>query len=203
MTQQTTTAAALPAHPDADPSPRTATAILAGGCFWCVEAVFRELRGVIKVEPGYCGGSQETANYSDVCTGRTSHAEAIRISYNPEEITFDALLTVFFSVAHDPTHKDRQGNDRGRQYRSAIFYSDPDQEAAAQAAIAELRENQVFKDPIVTEVVPAPPFYVAEIYHHNYAACHPSQPYISHIATPKVEKLRRYFVRLLRTEPLS
>lgn len=201
MTQQTT--AASPTHPTIDPAPRITTAILAGGCFWCVEAVFRELRGVVKVEPGYCGGSQETAHYSHVCTGRTNHAEAVRITYNPEEISYEALLTVFFSVAHDPTHKDRQGNDRGRQYRSVIFYTDPAQESAAKAAIADLSKDKVFKDPIVTEVVPAAPFYVAEVYHHNYAACHPAQPYISHISTPKVEKLRRYFVRLLRTEPLT
>lgn len=178
------------------------TAILAGGCFWCVEAVFRELDGVVKVESGYCGGTRETADYQQVCTGRTDHAEAVRISYDARRISYEDLLKVFFSVAHDPTQKDRQGNDRGRQYRSAIFSVDEKQRAAAMAAIERLTRDQFFKDPIVTEVVTEHPFYPAESYHNNYAACHPSQPYIAHVATPKVEKLRRYFRHMLRDEPL-
>ncbi len=178
------------------------TAILAGGCFWCVEAVFRELDGVVKVESGYCGGTRETADYQQVCTGRTDHAEAVRISYDARRISYEDLLKVFFSVAHDPTQKDRQGNDRGRQYRSAIFSVDEKQRAAAMAAIERLTRDQFFKDPIVTEVVTEHPFYPAENYHNNYAACHPSQPYIAHVATPKVEKLRRYFGHMLRDEPL-
>ncbi|MHB1670950.1 MAG: peptide-methionine (S)-S-oxide reductase MsrA [Acidiferrobacter sp.] len=177
------------------------TAILAGGCFWCVEAVFRELDGVVKVESGYCGGTRETADYQQVCTGRTDHAEAVRISYDARRISYEDILKVFFSVAHDPTQKDRQGNDRGRQYRSAIFYVDEKQRAAAMAAIERLTRDQFFKDPIVTEVVTEHPFYPAESYHNNYAACHPSQPYIAHVATPKVEKLRRYFRHMLRDEP--
>ena len=178
------------------------TAILAGGCFWCVEAVFRELDGVVKVESGYCGGTRETADYQQVCTGRTDHAEAVRISYDARRVSYEDLLKVFFSVAHDPTQKDRQGNDRGRQYRSAIFSVDEKQRAAAKAAIERLTRDQFFKDPIVTEVVTEHPFYPAENYHNNYAACHPSQPYIAHVATPKVEKLRRYFRHMLRDEPL-
>ena len=178
------------------------TAILAGGCFWCVEAVFRELDGVVKVESGYCGGTRETADYQQVCTGRTDHAEAVRISYDARRVSYEDLLKVFFSVAHDPTQKDRQGNDRGRQYRSAIFSVDEKQRAAAMAAIERLTRDQFFKDPIVTEVVTEHPFYPAENYHNNYAACHPSQPYIAHVATRKVEKLRRYFRHMLLDEPL-
>ncbi|MHB8252557.1 MAG: peptide-methionine (S)-S-oxide reductase MsrA [Acidiferrobacter sp.] len=200
MTEQDTKT--LSAQADADITPHTSLAILAGGCFWCLEAVFRELSGVVKVEPGYCGGSQDTADYRQVCTGHTDHAEAIRIHYDQNQITYGALLKIFFAVAHDPTQKDRQGNDRGRQYRSAIFYTNDEQKIAAEAAIDELTRDQVFKDPVVTEVLPAAPFYLAESYHHNYAACHPNQPYITHISAPKVEKLRRYFVRMLRTEPL-
>jgi len=183
-------------------TPAVGIAVLAGGCFWCLEAVFRELSGVLKVEPGYCGGSQDTADYEQVCAGGTDHAEAVRIQYDQNQITYDALLKVFFSVAHDPTQKDRQGNDRGRQYRSAIFYADNEQRIAAHTAIEELTRSQIHEEPIVTEVVPLAPFYLAEAHHHNYAACHPSQPYITHIATPKVEKLRRYFAHMLRTKPL-
>ncbi len=187
----------LPTEPDVE------IAVLAGGCFWCVEAVFRELRGVLKVESGYCGGTRETADYQQVCTGRTDHAEAVRISYDRRQIRYEDLLMVFFSIAHDPTQKDRQGNDRGRQYRSAIFYNDERQQAAATTLIAQLTRDQVFKNPIVTEIVPASPFYPAEAYHNNYAACHPDQPYVVHVATPKVTKLRRYFTRMLRHAPLS
>ncbi len=179
------------------------TAILAGGCFWCVEAVFRELHGVTQVEPGYCGGTRETATYDQVCTGRTGHAEAIRVSYDPRLISYPELLKVFFSVAHDPTQKDRQGNDRGRQYRSAIFYEDEEQRAAAATAMAQLTQDRVFKDPIVTELVPATVFFPAEPYHNNYAAHHPNQPYIAYVASPKVQKLRRYFAHMVRREPLG
>lgn len=195
MTEQRAVLSALADNPS-----QSAFAILAGGCFWCVEAVFRELRGVIKVEPGYCGGSAATAGYEQVCTGRTDHAEAIRIEYDPTQISYNDLLKIFFSVAHDPTQKDRQGNDRGRQYRSAIFYVDENQRMLAQAAIEELERDQVFKGPIVTEVQSLSTFYVAESYHHNYAACHPNQPYIAQVSTPKVQKLRRYFARMLQTE---
>jgi len=184
-------------------TPDTQVAVLAGGCFWCLEAVFCELDGVLKVEPGYCGGTQETANYRQVCTGHTDHAEAVRMEFDPNRISYEDLLKVFFAVAHDPTQKDRQGNDRGRQYRSAIFYVNPDQKRAADQAIEKLTHDRVFKDPIVTEVVPLQAFYLAEPYHHNYAACHPNQPYITHVSTPKVEKLRRYFVRMLSAQPAS
>ena len=184
-------------------NPPTGVAVLAGGCFWCLEAVFCELDGVLKVEPGYCGGTEETANYREVCTGRTDHAEAVRIEFDENKIGYEDLLRVFFTVAHDPTQKDRQGNDRGHQYRSAIFYVNPDQKRAADQALETLARDRVFNDPIVTEVVPLRAFYLAEAYHHNYAACHPNQPYIAHVSTPKVEKLRRYFVRMLRADPVS
>ncbi len=187
----------LPTGPD------TEIAILAGGCFWCVEAVFRELHGVLAVESGYCGGTRETADYQQVCAGHTDHAEAVRISYDPRQVRYEDLLTVFFSIAHDPTQKDRQGNDRGRQYRSVIFYGDERQRAAATAVIEQLGRERVFKDPIVTEVVVASPFYPAEAYHNNYAACHPEQPYVAHVAAPKVGKLRQYFAHMLRRAPLS
>lgn len=193
---------ATPENTTAETLAEIETAILAGGCFWCVEAVFRELDGVVRVESGYCGGTRETADYRRVCTGRTDHAEAVRISFDARHVSYEDLLKVFFSVAHDPTQKDRQGNDRGRQYRSAIFYVDEKQRAAAVAAIERLTRDQFYKDPIVTEVVPENSFYPAESYHNNYAACHPSQPYIAHVAAPKVEKLRRYFKHMLRHEPL-
>lgn len=182
---------------------RIETAVLAGGCFWCLEAVFRELHGVLKVDSGYCGGTPDTADYEQVTTGRTDHAEAVRISYDPRQIRYEDLLTVFFSIAHDPTQKDRQGNDRGRQYRSVIFYADESQKTAATAAIEQLTRDQVYKDPIVTEVVAQTPFYPAEAYHNNYAACHPDQPYVAHVAAPKVSKLRRYFAHMLHRAPLS
>ncbi len=182
---------------------RIETAVLAGGCFWCLEAVFRELHGVLKVDSGYCGGTPDTADYEQVTTGRTDHAEAVRISYDPRQIRYEDLLTVFFSIAHDPTQKDRQGNDRGRQYRSVIFYADESQKTAATAAIEQLTRDQVYKDPIVTEVVAQAPFYPAEAYHNNYAACHPDQPYVAHVAAPKVSKLRRYFAHMLHRAPLS
>lgn len=184
-------------------NPKTNVAVLAGGCFWCLEAVFCELDGILKVEPGYCGGTEETANYRQVCTGHTDHAEAVRVEFDQNTISYEDLLNVFFTIAHDPTQKDRQGNDRGRQYRSAIFYVNPDQKRAADQAIEKLTHDRVFKDPIVTDVVPLQTFYLAETYHHNYAACHPNQPYIVHVSTPKVEKLRRYFVRMLRADPAS
>ncbi len=183
--------------------PKTDAAVLAGGCFWCLEAVFRELDGILKVEPGYCGGTKETADYRQVCTGGTDHAEAVRIEFDQNKISYEDLLKVFFSVAHDPTQKDRQGNDRGRQYRSAIFYRNPDQKHIADDVIEKLTDDRVFNDSIVTEVVPLQVFYPAETYHHNYAACHPDQPYIAHVSTPKVEKLRRYFVHMLRADVVS
>jgi peptide-methionine (S)-S-oxide reductase len=174
-------------------SPAEALAVLAGGCFWCVEAVLRELDGVLEVVPGYSGGSADTADYKTVCAGATDHAEVVRIRFDPRRVSYGQLLKVFFAVAHDPTQRDRQGDDRGRQYRSVIFHVDARQREIAQAYIRQLEEARVFTGPIVTEVVPLAAFHEAEAYHRNYAALHPEQPYIAAVAQPKVEKLRKRF----------
>jgi peptide-methionine (S)-S-oxide reductase len=174
-------------------------AVLAGGCFWCVEAVFVELKGVLEVTSGYAGGTAETANYRAVCSGATNHAEVIRVRFDPARISYGQILKVFFSVAHDPTQLNRQGNDRGRQYRSAIFYADAAQKAVAEAYIRQLNEAGVFSAPIVTTIEPLDRFYEAEAYHQNYAAQHPDQPYIAYTAAPKVDKLRKYFGERLRS----
>ena len=175
-----------------------ATAILAGGCFWCTEAVFRELEGVLSVTPGYSGGAARDANYERVCMGTTGHAEAIAVRYDPRRISYGQLLKVFFSVAHDPTQVDRQGNDLGTQYRSAIFVADEAQREVATAYIRQLEAAQVFEAPIATVVAPLEGFHEAEGYHHDYAARNPQQPYIAAVAAPKVEKLRRKFADRLK-----
>ena len=169
------------------------TAVLAGGCFWCVEAVIKEMDGVLSVRSGYDGGTAETADYESVCSGRTDHAEVIEVRFDPKRVTFGQLLKVFFSVAHDPTQLNRQGADRGRQYRSAIFTADDEQARVARAYIHQLDEAGVLGAPIVTEVTPLDRFYEAELYHQDYAARNPRQPYIASTAAPKVEKLRKYF----------
>jgi peptide-methionine (S)-S-oxide reductase len=175
------------------------TAVLAGGCFWCVEAVFKELRGVKSVRSGYAGGTASTADYRTVCTGRTNHAEAIEVIYDASQTTFGQLLKIYFSVAHDPTQKDRQGNDFGRQYRSAIFYSDDEQRSISEAYIRQLNEAGVFASPIVTTLEPLEKFYVAEDYHQDYAARNPGQPYVAYVAQPKVDKLRENFAEKLKS----
>jgi peptide-methionine (S)-S-oxide reductase len=174
------------------------TVVLAGGCFWCVEAVFKQLRGVISVRSGYAGDSAETANYGAVCSGATNHAEAIEIRYDASVATFGQLLKIHFSVAHDPTQLDRQGNDIGRQYRSAIFYADDEQKRIAEAYIKQLNEARVFSDPIVTTLEPLQAFYVGEDYHQDYAERNPNQPYIAYVAQPKVDKLRENFADRLK-----
>ena len=173
-------------------------AVLAGGCFWCTEAVFSGLAGVLSVEPGYVGGDARTANYTAVCGGDTGHAEAIRVRYDPAIIGFGQLLKVFFAVAHDPTQKDRQGADVGTQYRSAIFPLDDAQRAVARAYIDQLQAAGTFAAPIATTVEPMPAFHVVEAYHHDYAAKNPAQPYIRAVSAPKVEKLRKTFPDRLR-----
>jgi peptide-methionine (S)-S-oxide reductase len=180
------------------PSPEEKVVVLAGGCFWCVEAVFKELRGVISVRSGYAGDTSATANYRAVCSGRTNHAEAIEIRYDASKTTLGQLLKIHFSVAHDPTQLDRQGNDMGRQYRSAIFYSDDEQKRISEAYIRQLNEARVFHEPIATTLEPLQVFYVAEEYHQDYAARNPMQPYIAYIAQPKVEKLRENFADRLK-----
>ena len=168
-------------------------AVFAGGCFWCVEAVFKELVGVESVRSGYAGGTAETANYKAVCSGRTDHAEVIEIIYDPARVSYGQLLKIHFSIAHDPTQLNRQGNDAGRQYRSAIFYANEEQRRSAEAYIRQLNEAGVFSGPIVTTLEPLKEFFVAEDYHQNYAALNPGQPYIQYVSQPKVEKLRTYF----------
>ena len=174
------------------------TIVLAGGCFWCVEAVFKALDGVLDVTSGYAGGTAETADYRSVCGGKTSHAEVVRVRIDPARVSLGQILKVFFSVAHDPTQLDRQGNDRGRQYRSAVFYANDAQLRVAQAYIRQLNEAGVFKSPIVTCLEPITAFYEAEDYHQDYAARNPGQPYIAAVAAPKVEKLQTYFADRLK-----
>ncbi|MFY2765029.1 peptide-methionine (S)-S-oxide reductase MsrA [Arenimonas sp. MALMAid1274] len=168
-------------------------AVLAGGCFWCTEAVFRRLAGVEEVQPGYAGGSADTADYKKVCSGRTGHAEVIRITYDPARISYGQLLKVFFAVAHDPTQKDRQGNDVGTQYRSAVFPLDERQRDVVQAYLQQLEQARAFASPLATTVEPLEAFFVAEAYHHDYAARNPGQPYIQFVSLPKVEKLVHAF----------
>ncbi len=173
-------------------------AVLAGGCFWCTEAVFLQIEGVEKVVSGYSGGESRTANYDAVCTGKTGHAEAIQITFDPAKISYGRLLKIFFSVAHDPTQVNRQGNDRGTQYRSAIFYSDEEQKRIAEAYIRQLNEAKIFPSPIATEVTPLQAFYPAEGYHQNYCSLNPHNPYVMGVAEPKVEKTRKHFAELLK-----
>ena len=174
------------------------TAVLAGGCFWCTEAVFQQIEGVKKVVSGYSGGEARTANYDAVCGGRTGHAEAIQITFDPGKISYGQLLKIFFSVAHDPTQLNRQGNDRGTQYRSAIFYSDPEHKRVAEAYIQQLDQAKIFGSPIVTEVTPLTAFYPAEGYHQNYCSLNPHNPYVAAVAEPKVEKAKKLFADLVK-----
>ena len=166
------------------------TIVLAGGCFWCTEAVYRQLDGVLAVRPGYAGGTAQTANYQDVCNGDTGHAEAIEIRFDPARVTLGQILKIFFSIAHDPTQRNRQGADVGTQYRSAIFYSNEAQRRLAERYIRQIDATRIFDAPVATTLEPLEQFFEAEPYHHDYAARNPSQPYIRAVATPKVEKLR-------------
>jgi len=184
---------------DADPAaPRQV--VLAGGCFWCVEAVYDQLEGVLDVESGYAGGSAETANYRAVCTGQTGHAEVVRITYDPTLITYGTLLKVFFSTAHDPTTLNRQGADVGTQYRSAIFYETEQQRQIAADYIDQLNAAEVFRHPIVTTLEPLEAYYPAEEYHQDYAERNPNEGYIRGVADPKVEHTREAHPELLRGE---
>ncbi len=175
------------------------TATFAGGCFWCTEAVFQELKGVYKVTSGYIGGSVKNPTYEQVCSGETGHAEATQILYNPDEVSFEELLEVHFKT-HDPTTLNRQGNDVGTQYRSGIFYHTPEQKAAAEAIIAALTKEEVYSRPIVTEVTAASEWYPAEDYHQNYYSQNPNQGYCAMVITPKVEKFRKVFADRLRQD---
>ncbi len=174
-------------------------ATLAGGCFWCLEAVFEQLKGVEKVESGYSGGTVANPTYEQVCTGTTGHAEAVQITFDPAVISFEDLLGVFFTI-HDPTTLNRQGMDVGPQYRSAIFYHDEAQKAAAERVIAEMEQAGVWDDPIVTEVTPFTAFYPAEDYHRRYFQLHPDQPYCRAVIAPKVAKFRKKYLDRLKLD---
>ena len=176
------------------------TAVLAGGCFWGVEAVFENVKGVTDVRSGYSGGSPADAQYGKVGTGETGHAESVKITYDPSQITYGQLLKVFFSVAHDPTELNRQGPDSGTQYRSAIFYANEEQKRIAQAYIDQLNRAKVFGSPIVTEVSALQTFNEAEAYHQDYLVNHPDEPYIVINDMPKVENLRKQLPGLCKTK---
>ena len=184
--------------PPAAPGAPSTTAILAGGCFWCTEAVYKDLNGVLSVVPGYAGGTRETADYETVSTGRTNHAEAIRVTYDPARLTYGQLLKIFFSVAHDPTQRNRQGKDVGPQYRSALFPANDDQRRVADAYIKQLNDAGAFTGPIATTIEPNATFYEAETYHHDYARRNPTSGYIMAVSTPKVRKLEKYFPEKLK-----
>jgi peptide-methionine (S)-S-oxide reductase len=174
------------------------TAVFAGGCFWGVEAVFEHLDGVSSATSGYTGGSATSPSYEDVSSGATGHAEAVRVVYDPARISYDQLLQVFFTVAHDPTQLNRQGPDVGTQYRSAVFYRNAAQRQATERYVAKIREARLYRGAIVTEVAPLPAFHVAEAYHQDYLVRHPTQPYIVINDAPKLEHLRRQFPALYR-----
>jgi peptide-methionine (S)-S-oxide reductase len=186
----------------ADTPPETTnnsqTAVFAGGCFWGVDAVFKHVRGVSDVESGYAGGRSNTADYEQVSGGDTGHAESVRIRFNPTQVSYQQLLQVFFSVAHDPTQLNRQGPDVGTQYRSAIFYTSDDQKKIALAYIQKLANAHTFSMPIVTQIAPLQKFYRAEEHHQNYLALHPDQPYIVFNDMPKLEHLRKQFPGLYK-----
>ncbi len=176
----------------------TQTAVLGGGCFWCVEAAFNQLQGVQSVVSGYMGGRVPNPSYEQVCSGRTGHVEVAEITFDPAVISYEELLEVFFTV-HDPTTLNRQGNDVGEQYRSVIFYRDEEQHETAKKVLAELTKERAFADPIVTTVEPASTFYPAEQYHQNYLANNPYQPYCIAVVSPKVKKIREKFASRLKT----
>lgn len=173
------------------------SAVLGGGCFWCLDAVFRELRGVESIESGYAGGRAPNPTYEQVCGGDTGHAEVVRVTFDPSVLSFRDLLRVFFTI-HDPTTRDRQGNDVGTQYRSAIFAATPEQRADAEAVIAELTAQRIFRDPIVTEIAPAATFYPAESHHQDYFSRNGAQPYCAYVVAPKVAKFRKAHADRLR-----
>lgn len=174
------------------------TAVFAGGCFWGVDAVFKHVKGVAEVQSGYAGGSAATARYDEVSTGNTGHAESVRVRFDPQQVSYQQLLQVFFRVAHDPTQLNRQGPDIGSQYRSAIFFTNSEQQAAAQAYIEQLTRAHSFSKPVVTQVVPLQQFHVAEAYHQNYLALHPYEPYIVFNDLPKLSQLKKQFPELYR-----
>jgi peptide-methionine (S)-S-oxide reductase len=175
----------------------TRSITLGGGCFWCTEAVFLDVDGVVAVEPGYAGGHTSDPTYEEVCSGETGHAEVVQVTYEPERIGLREILSIFFTI-HDPTTLNRQGHDVGTQYRSAIFFHDEEQAAAARRFVAELQEEKVFRDPIVSEVVPLTNYSTAEPYHHRYFERHPGQGYCTMVVAPKLAKFRKVHAALRR-----
>jgi peptide-methionine (S)-S-oxide reductase len=172
-------------------------ATLAGGCFWCLEAVYDQMKGVESVESGYMGGPKPNPSYEDVCSGRTGHAEVVQLTFDPKTVTFRDILDVFFAI-HDPTTPNQQGNDVGSQYRSAIFYHSPEQKKIADDVIAAFTQAQLYTRPIVTEVTAAGAFFIAEDYHQEYFARNPSQPYCTYVVGPKLAKFRTSFAEKLK-----
>jgi peptide-methionine (S)-S-oxide reductase len=187
---------------DAQPSDGLQTAVLAGGCFWGVQAVYQHTDGVVSAVSGYSGGTRETANYNLVSAGRSRHAEAVEIKFDPKKISYGKLLQIFFSVVHDPTQLDRQGPDVGPQYRSAIFVQNDEQKRVADAYVAQLGKEKLFKQPIVTRIDRFEAFYPAEAYHQDYATLHPNNPYIMINDAPKIGALARLFPSVYRQKPL-
>jgi peptide-methionine (S)-S-oxide reductase len=173
-------------------------AVFAGGCFWCTEAVFERVVGVENVVSGYAGGKPDQAKYDLVSAGRTDHAECVEITFDPAKITYEQLLKIFFSVAHDPTQLNRQGPDYGRQYRSAVFYANAEQKRAVEAYVKQLGESKTFSKPIVTQIVPLQGFYPAEAYHQDFVKRNPNHPYVVVNALPKVQKLKKTYLELVR-----
>jgi len=188
---------------DAVPAGGLQTAVLAGGCFWGVQAVYQHTKGVTKAVSGYAGGQKETARYEMVGTGRTGHAESVSITFDPQQISFGKILQIYFSVAHNPTELNRQGPDFGTQYRSAIFYADDEQKRIASAYIAQLQQAHVFAGPIVTKLEPLSGFYPAEDYHQDFLVLHPTYPYIVFNDLPKLDNLKRLFPDSYRETPVT
>ncbi len=184
-------------HASKDVGTGTEIATLAGGCFWCLEAVYDDMKGVVSVESGYMGGADPNPTYEQVCSGRSGHAEVVQVRFDPAVTSFRELLQVFF-VIHDPTTLNRQGNDAGTQYRSAIFVHSPVQEQGAREVIAQMTADKVWPSPIVTEVVPAQTFWVAETYHQEYFARNPNQSYCMFVVAPKLQKFRKQFLDKLK-----
>ena len=191
----------VPVRTSADPLPVVQHVVLAGGCFWGMQAVFQSLKGVTNVVAGFAGGARQTAHYELVSTGTTGHAESVQVTYDPSRISFSTLLDVYFLVAHDPTQLDRQGPDDGTQYRSEIYYTTDSQRDAALATIKRLTAQKRFPQPIVTRVEPLRGFYPAEAYHQNYVREHPDQPYVAENDLPKLEQLRQRYPALVQATP--
>jgi peptide-methionine (S)-S-oxide reductase len=204
-TSGATDSVVVPAAAVDEPTPASAaseTAVLAGGCFWGVQGVFQHVKGVTEAESGYAGGSKDTADYDTVSTGSTGHAESVRITYDPSQVTFGQLLRIYFSVVTDPTQLNRQGPDEGTQYRSAIFAQDATQQRVADAYLAQLNAAKAFPAPIVTKVEPNTGFFPAEGYHQNYLNSNPTYPYIAINDMPKVDGLKQLFPALYRDQPV-